>query len=668
MPRRARFRAIAIAMVVLAPLALSLPTAVAVAGKRIQVTKFDENFQGHAGVTFELYKDNPPQGGTRGAEDTLVQTKVTGQGGVATFTGVAQGQYWVHEVTPAGYTDLPDDHVDKRKDVVELIRSNTPKPSNNRVNDPTGDTAFGDGTHIFDFGPSVGVAPGGSQVLVAWNHSAGFLSPGGVSGTTTGLSTDLGEQWGDYSKVPTGSGSTAILGDPEVIFDPIGNRWVVANQSVTNTGSGFEFPIVVSTSGGTFGFWNDPVNTFPDIPASPASAHGPSITVDPVTGEIIVAFTLSQADATSETMVTSSSDGVAWTDPSSVSGPGHNDFVNVGRGPDNRIYATWVDFGEAANNSFLVSRSTDGGDTWGPPVNVGTVPKSGTPGLCKGSNARSVLGQVVALDAPEIVVSPFHKNRVYVAFPGHGQAGDESDIFLVQSNDGGATWSPPETIGPTSGAQFSPSVAVTPDGRVAVAYYDTMPAPTPEVNWVASFFDVFSTDPRVVDSISMVLSENPSLMWETNPPYDDHYSSCHGLVPGDITAPGSGFFTAWTDGRDPGPAGNNGIDPNVYFARTEGPLVGTELDVSVGKTATNVKVRGEVVPRPLVGARVTVTLFRDDGSGFDKLARKRPTTDKVGAWATSFARPSGGTCRIVVEFGGSEGREPSVPVTKTFAC
>lgn len=140
------------------------------------------------------------------------------------------------------------------------------------------------------------------------------------------------------------------------------------------------------------------------------------------------------------------------------------------------------------------------------------------------------------------------------------------------------------------------------------------------------------------------------------------------MPPGDVNAAGSGFFTAWTDGRDPGPAGNNGIDPNIYFAQTEGPLLPTELEVSVRKTATKVNVTGAVVPQPLSGARVTVTLFQDDGGGFDQIARKRPRTGNGGGWQTSFGRPSDGRCRVVVEFGGSEGREPSVPVTKTFAC
>lgn len=663
-PFRASALLLALALVLLAAVDASA------AGRKIFITKYDENFTGMANVTFELYVDNPPVGGTRGAEDTLSQTVVTDAAGAATFTNVANGNYWIHEVPPAGYEPTADQSVEVKKGAkLQFIFSNTRTPANHRVNDPTGDTAFGDGTHVFDFGPSVAVKPNG-EVLVAWNHSAGFQSPGGVSGSMSGLSTDFGQTWGDYARAPTGGSNTFILGDPQVIWDETTNRFYYVNTAVTNTGSGVQFPIMVSSSGGTFGFWNNPVNATPDAPISPAAAHTPSTVIDPVTGDIVITYTQSRADGTSETMVTRSSDGgEIFSAPESVSGVGHNDFPDFSSfAPNGDLYLTWTDFSDASDNSILVSRSTDGGRTWTPAVNAATVPKSGTPGLCQDSNARTLLGQVVPLDVPQIEVNPFSPNRVFLTFNGHGQAADESDIFFSRSTDGGRTWSDARTVGPTTGTQFSPTMDITPDGRIGVAFFDATPGPAPEVDWTAAFFDVFGANPQSVDAFAMQLSEQPFLLWEMNPSFDSNYSNCFGMPPGDLNAAGSGFFTAWTDGRDPGPAGNNGIDPNIYFAQTEGPLLATELEVSVRKTATKVKVTGAVVPQPLAGARVTVTLFRSDGGAFDQIARKRPRTVIGGDWSTSFGRPSGGRCRVVVEFGGSEGREPSVPVTKTFAC
>lgn len=663
-PYRASALVLALALVFLAAVDASA------AGRKLFITKYDENFTGMANVTFELYVDNPPVGGSRGAEDTVSQTVVTDSAGAATFTNVANGNYWIHEVPPSGYEPTADESVEvKRGSKNQFIFSNTKKPANHGVNDPTGDTAFGDGTHIFDFGPSVAVRPNG-EVLVAWNHSAGFNSPGGISGVKSGLSSDLGQTWGDYAKAPTGGANSIVLGEPQIVWDPQANRFLLVYAAATNTASGPQYHIDVTTSGGPFGFWANPVNITPDAPLSPALAHSPSIVTDPATGDIVITYTQSRADGTSETMVTRSTDGgEIFSAPESVSGVGHNDFSDLSRfAPNGDVYVTWTNFSAANDNTFVVSRSTDGGVTWGPPVNAATVPKTGTPGLCQDSTARTVLGQVVPLDAPEIAVSPFNPNRVFLTFAGHGQAADEGDILLSRSTDGGLTWTQPKTIGPTSGTQFSPTMDVTPDGRIGVGFYSATPAPAPEVDWIAAFFDVFGSPPQVVDAFAMQLSEQPFLMWELNPSFDTNYSNCFGMPPGDVNAAGSGFFTAWTDGRDPGPAGNNGIDPNIYFTQTEGPLLGTELEVSVKRTATKVKVSGEVVPQPLPGARVTVTLFQDDGGGFDQVARKRARTGNGGAWTTSFGRPSGGRCRVLVEFGGSEGREPSVPVTKTFAC
>ena len=47
-----------------------------------------------------------------------------------------------------------------------------------------------------------------------------------------------------------------------------------------------------------------------------------------------------------------------------------------------------------------------------------------------------------------------------------------SDVFVIQSWNGGASWSSPVTAGPTSGDQFFPWAAYRPDGRLAISMLD----------------------------------------------------------------------------------------------------------------------------------------------------------------------------------------------------
>ena len=66
-----------------------------------------------AGAEFTLYKDNPPVGGSRGAEDTITTlTCTTGADGTCTIANVFKGEYWVVEtVTPTGHDTAADQNI-----------------------------------------------------------------------------------------------------------------------------------------------------------------------------------------------------------------------------------------------------------------------------------------------------------------------------------------------------------------------------------------------------------------------------------------------------------------------------------------------------------------------------------------------------------------------------
>ncbi len=77
----------------------------------VKIIKTDDLGNPLDGATFELYKDNAPIGGTRGAEDTATGKTCTTVAGTCTISDVIQGEYWVVEtVVPPGYEGAADQH------------------------------------------------------------------------------------------------------------------------------------------------------------------------------------------------------------------------------------------------------------------------------------------------------------------------------------------------------------------------------------------------------------------------------------------------------------------------------------------------------------------------------------------------------------------------------
>lgn len=228
------------------------------------------------------------------------------------------------------------------------------------------------------------------------------------------------------------------------------------------------------------------------------------------------------------------------------------------------------------------------------------------------------------------------------------------------------TWSTPTALPATRQTQMFPDIAVTPDGRVAVTFYDAS-SPT-EVDYTAMIATVVSGAPLppVYDAI-FAMNDGVFSSWNTAGPYDTNYSACFGMQGNQIAAPGSGFFMAWADGGDSGPAANGGVDPNIDFAHFDGAFLVTTTSVSVNKGSSTVTVNGTVEPQPIPGARVTLKLSVDDGHGFELVGISKPTTGDGGSFGTAFSLPFGGTCKVVARFGGSQGRLAS-SVTKTFDC
>jgi hypothetical protein len=147
---------------------------------------------------------------------------------------------------------------------------------------------------------------------------------------------------------------------------------------------------------------------------------------------------------------------------------------------DHRTGAVYVAFenfnvNSTVKNQYLVVRSTDGGATWDPPNRVGDVFDGADKyPVCAG---RQTLDLMCARTnaAGNIDIDP-GTGRLYLTFSDNRNGTVENtntDVFVVSSNNAGRTWSQPVNLTKASiDDQWFPWLSVSPDGVVAVAYYD----------------------------------------------------------------------------------------------------------------------------------------------------------------------------------------------------
>lgn len=134
-----------------------------------------------------------------------------------------------------------------------------------------------------------------------------------------------------------------------------------------------------------------------------------------------------------------------------------------------------------------VSRSTDHGDTWSDPIDLGPMQPDAIADEVHG------LGFRTGSSLTQVAVDPT-SGRLYVAwedgFNNHLQEG----IVVTVSADGGLTWSKPAHVEIDGGAGVCPTIAVAPDGTVGVLYYSTSDSNPDGTNFVVSAYLATSAD------------------------------------------------------------------------------------------------------------------------------------------------------------------------------
>jgi Neuraminidase (sialidase) len=202
---------------------------------------------------------------------------------------------------------------------------------------------------------------------------------------------------------------------------------------------------------------------------------------------------------------TSSDQGQTWSTPVKINAGTTNServiFAFPAIASDGTVYVLWHDYNA---DEIYISKSTDGGVTWGSNVAVASTNIGfGTYIPCNGKTSKSY-GRVVT-PAPQMVIDP--SGNIYVVFDSNYRNGGHTidlDVYVTKSSDGGKSWSRPQRITSTStGQQYFPTPSIDSLGRLNVAYLDRRDDPngcrtntylSRSVDGAASFTDSKVTD------------------------------------------------------------------------------------------------------------------------------------------------------------------------------
>lgn len=354
--------------------------------------------------------------------------------------------------------------------------------------------------------PRIAADPNNSLHLVGiWQQDR--WSNGGSRGIVAGVTTDGGKTW---TKVPlpgvtvNEGGTYKRASDPWISIGKDGAVYAVS-LVLTDTVSAVTDGIVVSKSTDGGFTWANPVpvilnsnsgffNDKESITADPTAPNNVYVTWDRLNsgGDPNQGYGPALFSRSTDGGLTFSTPTVAY-DPGPNAQTLSNQIVVL---PNGTLIDVFVHFNFGAGTTDIqIVRSTDKGTTWSAPIEVSNLQEIGV------SDPETGAGVRAGDDIPDIGVDPRYGN-VYVTWQdGRFSGGTHADIAFAASFDGGQTWGAPVKANKTptgllngNEQAFTASLAVAPNGTVAVTYYDFRNN-TPAPGLLTDYFLVFA-NPR----------------------------------------------------------------------------------------------------------------------------------------------------------------------------
>lgn len=309
--------------------------------------------------------------------------------------------------------------------------------------------------------PYLAINPEKETHLLA-GYQEGRFANGGSRALTSAVSFNAGKSWqeGLVPRLPQAAGGPfERVSDPWVAFGP-GGRAYFCTLAFNETRPENGIFVSVSEDGGRS--WGDPVpvhtadEDFDDKQALVVDNRADS----PFKGRVYVGWDTATATRSQPIRLSYSSDGgLSYRSPVTVHARGQNIGIIPMIGPGGVVHAVWSRFLTQAGE-IVAARSNDGGDTWSEPVVVASLQTAGV------ADART--GGIL----PTAAIDP-RNGDLYVAWQDSRFSPGIDQIVLSRSRDGGQTWTAPQRVsdGPLDAPNFTPALAVNPNGLVGVSYY-----------------------------------------------------------------------------------------------------------------------------------------------------------------------------------------------------
>ena len=295
------------------------------------------------------------------------------------------------------------------------------------------------------------------------------------------LSTDRGSNWAltecGMPGVQLGQRYYLAADEPSVGYDLKGNAYVSAVYDYATETEDYSLVAVQKSSNGTA--WGKPrVALFQPGVGGPWATH---MAVDasassPWAGAVYVSGVMvSHQNYDNQILVSHSNDGgETWkqvaVDTVQRYPKATEYYTRTAVSKDGTVHVTWLRClikGDTCHPEVLMlSKSSDGGNTWSAPEQIQKVRES--------PHGLPHEGERV-YDYPSIAVDnsngPYAGNLYVVMY---NWTGAYLKVIMIRSTDGGTTWSKPLPLAPKSDThdQFFPAISVSPDGLVGVSWLD----------------------------------------------------------------------------------------------------------------------------------------------------------------------------------------------------